>query len=193
MANVFRAGNSSESMIEYVFRDPCRYVQRSRQNLALRRIDQADVETVLADLLGNSVGGDDEHLVRHPLGFGRIDCHSHGGEDVDVVTLAWHEMLAADGQWGKRTAARKDRTTFRPGIRFLRRAFRPRRRVGVREDDRPLVDLRNGLDDFLVEKFWDCAYADDAGRPQCLDRLGKVAYRRVLDRIRLLKVHELSR
>src|ERR1700751_5613400 len=107
MANVFRAGNSSESMIEYVFRDPCRYVQRSRQNLALRRIDQADVETVLADLLGNSVGGDDEHLVRHPLGFGRIDRHSHGGADVDVVALAWPEGLAADGQRRERATGRK--------------------------------------------------------------------------------------
>jgi hypothetical protein len=37
-----------ESVIEYVFRDPCRYMQRSRQYLALRRMDQADVETVLA-------------------------------------------------------------------------------------------------------------------------------------------------
>src|ERR1700752_4090707 len=129
MANIFRAGNSGESVIEYVFRDPCCYMQRSRQYLALRRIDQADIETVLADLLGNSVGGDDEHLVRYPLGFGRIDCHSHGGEDVDVVALAWHEVLAADGQRRKRTTARKDRAPLRPSVRFLRRAFRPRRRV----------------------------------------------------------------
>src|ERR1700747_1980597 len=180
-------------MIEYVFSDPYRYMQRCRQYLALRRIDQADVETVLTDLLGNSLGGNDEHLVRHSLGFGRIDCHSHGREDVDVVALAWHEVLAADGQWRKWTAARKDRATLRPSVRFLCRAFRSRRRVGVREDDRSLVDLRNGLDDFLVEQFWDRVYANDAGRSQCFDRFGKVAYRRMLDRERRLKVHKLSR
>ena len=64
-------------------------------------------------------------------------------------------------------------------------------RVRKREDHRPFVDPRHGLDDLLGEGAADRADADDGGRLDAFDGGDEVPSRRVLVGIRLLIVKEI--
>ena len=66
-----RARYAGEVVVEDVFGDPRGGVQRRVEDVAGRRIDQADREVGFGDLLGDGAGGDDEHLLGDPLGLGR--------------------------------------------------------------------------------------------------------------------------
>ena len=160
--------------------------------LPLRRIDQADGEVLSVTCSATASRRDDEHFLGHARRFGREDGHAHRREDIDVVALAGHEIMSVDLDGREWTSARENRAAMRPAIGLLRRAFRARGRVGIGKDDRTFVDLGHGFDDLLIEQLRHGADADDAGRPQRLDRIDEFGDRRMVERERLLEIGEIG-
>ena len=168
------AGHAGEVVVEDKFGDARGDMQRSIEDVALRRIDQAGGEIFVGHLFGDGLGRENEHLLSHPLGLGREHRHAHRRKDIDIVALAGRKTLTAELDRRKGAAAGKDGAAARPAIGFLGRAFRAGSRVRIGKDDRAFVDIRHGLDDGLIKEFRHSADADDRGRPQLLDRVDEL-------------------
>ncbi len=118
-------------------------MRRHVAHLCERRVQAALREVGVGDLVRERARGRHEHLVGHA---GRADGdrrEPHAGEDVRVVALARHVRPAVQRDRVERAAAGEQRAPAAPSVRLLRRALGLRRRIGQRENDRPLVDARH--------------------------------------------------
>ena len=145
-------------------------VRRHLAHAVERRVEAALREVGLAGVLGERARGGHEHLVRDARRAHRDHAEAHAREDVRVVALARHVVLAAEVHRVERAARREQRLAARPLVRLRGRALRLRGRVRQREHDRPLVEAGHLLDDFPREHAGRRAHADDRGG---LERLAR--------------------
>ena len=123
--------------------------------------------------------GGHEHLVGHQSCSAGDRAKTDAGEDVRIIALPRHEGLAVEFHRIVRTAACEQRAAVGMAVGLLGGAFRLRGRIGERKHDRPLVDLRHGLQHLGREGAADRRDADDRGGLERADRRQEVADRRV--------------
>ncbi|KAB8098402.1 hypothetical protein EE612_027574, partial [Oryza sativa] len=152
------------------------------------REDEPPGEVVLAHLLRQRLRRRQQHVVVDADGARDHHAQPEPREDVGVVRLPRHVRLPLVLHRVERAPAREHRTSLGPGVCLLRGAFRVRRRVGEREDDRFLVEGGHGLDDLLGECLADAGSADEHGRLDGLHGLQQRLHRLVLVREWLLEV-----
>src|SRR5258705_159670 len=78
-----------------------------------------------------------------------------------------------------------------PAIGCAGRAFGAAGWIGIRKEDRPLIELGHGFDHLTGEQLRNATDADDAGRLQGLDRLDERRDRLSVLRERTLKVRDV--
>src|ERR1700751_1388439 len=189
--DVVRPRYSGELLIKDVLGYPPGHMERRLKYPALRRVNEARGKILLRHLLRYRFRRHDEHLLGHTLRFGREYHHAHGRKDIDVVSLPGHKRPAGELYRREWAPARENGGTVRPIIGLRSRALGTRCGVGIGENNRTVVDLSHRLDHLPIEKFWNRADADDAGRLERLDRVDKHGHRGPVLRKRLLKVPEI--
>src|SRR5712672_1307110 len=189
--HVGRPFDAGKTRIKHQLRHPRRRLDLGLENVGLPRIQEPLLEQLGSDLIGHRLSGLDEHFVGDTLRLCGEDRHSDGREDVEIVGLARQERLATVADRCELHAGGIDRLALGPRVGLLGGAFRVLRRVRQRQDHRPVVDARHGLDRLLGERAADGADADDGGGLDALGGGDEVPGRRMLMPVRPLEVDKI--
>jgi hypothetical protein len=150
--HVLRSDAAAQIVIACVAHDGAGDREAHVAQLALVRVDGAEIETFLTDESRQRDRCQVEHFRADFLGFGDGRAETYAGENEYVVRLADDVAFAAIFNVGEGTARGRDGATAGPSDGFFRRALCLGRRIAEREHNRSLHMTRHALEHRLGER-----------------------------------------